>query len=290
VILLLNSESFDYLSAASRTILPLKRYRAMHPAIFRLKGLAARPIGPTMLCMEFSKIESVHREHERQGDQSDRGRIRLVLLDDHLLFRESLARLLASERDFDLVAECTTPAEALKSLKGNAVDVILVDISIAKEFIPWVRKARHPGKSLVIAREVDATGSAIVLKYGASGIFVASDSSSRLMQAIRLVASGEAWVDQKVLQLLAERYPHFEAKWRGNLTEREQTVLHGIVNGLSNREIGGQIGVSESTIKATLQRLFKKAGVRTRSQLVRIALEGPPAASLPASYEPNTVE
>jgi DNA-binding NarL/FixJ family response regulator len=223
-----------------------------------------------MLCMEFSKIESM-------PEQPSHCRIRLVLLDDHVLFRESLARLLTSEHDFELVAECATPDEALKSLKGAGVDVILVDIGIAKEFIPWARQARFPGKSLVIAREVDATGSAIVIKYGASGIFLASDSSNRLLQAIRLVASGEAWVDQKVLQLLAERYPYFEPRWQGNFTEREQIVLQGVVEGLSNRKIGNQIGVSESTIKATLQHLFKKAGVRTRSQLVRIALEAPPA-------------
>jgi DNA-binding NarL/FixJ family response regulator len=252
-----------------------------------------------MLGMEFSKLESMVEEHaeqpveqhaERHVEQPCRPRIRLVLLDDHLLFRESLARLLASERDFELVAECATSAEALKSLRHSKADVILVDIGIAKEFIPWARKARYPGKSLVIAREVNATGSAIVLKYGASGIFLASDSSSRLMQAIRLVASGEAWVDQKVLRLLAERYPHFEGRWRGNLTERERAVLQGIVDGLSNRKIGSQIGVSESTIKATLQRLFKKAGVRTRSQLVRIALESPPAASSLANHERSAAE
>ena len=168
--------------------------------------------------------------------------------------------------------------------------VILVDIGIAKEFIPWAQKARYPGKSLVIAREAEATGSAIVLKYGASGIFLESDSATRLMQAIRLVASGEAWVDQKVLQLLAERYPYFEAKWHGSLTEREQTVLNGVVDGLSNRKIGDQIGVSESTIKATLQHLFKKAGVRTRSQLVRIALEGQPAENSHDGYERGAAE
>jgi two-component system, NarL family, nitrate/nitrite response regulator NarL len=106
-----------------------------------------------------------------------------------------------------------------------------------------------------------------------------------LIQAIRLVASGEAWVDQKVVQFLAERYPNFEARWHGSLTAREQIVLNGVVDGLSNRKIGDQIGVSESTIKATLQHLFKKAGVRTRSQLVRIALEGPPVASLTANVE-----
>jgi two-component system, NarL family, nitrate/nitrite response regulator NarL len=246
-----------------------------------------------MLCMEFSNLRKARSVQARTGQSIDeqprRDRIRLILLDDHLLFRESLARLLASERDFELVAECTTSAEALKTLQDAGVDVILVDIGIAKEFIPWVQKVRYPGKSLVIAREVDATGSAIVLKYGASGIFLASDSSSRLMQAIRLVASGEAWVDQKVLQLLADRYPHFEARWQGDFTERERTVLQGVVDGLSNRKIGNQIGVSESTIKATLQHLFKKSGVRTRSQLVRIALEGPPAAVSSANGNGETV-
>ena len=100
--------------------------------------------------------------------------------------------------------------------------------------------------------------------------------SARLMQAIRLVATGEAWVDQKVIQLLADRYPKYEDRWWGTQTPREQAVLKGIVDGLSNRKIGTKIGTSESTIKATVQQLFNKAGVRTRSQLVRIALEGLP--------------
>lgn len=108
-------------------------------------------------------------------------RIRLVLLDKHVLFRESLARRLASEPDFELVAECATPSEALKTLNRSGVDVILVDIGMAKEFIPRARKARYPGKSLVIARETDATGAAIALTSGASGIFLDSDSSSRLV-------------------------------------------------------------------------------------------------------------
>lgn len=220
--------------------------------------MAWRPIRPIILGMEPS------------------GRIRLVLLDDHLLFRESLARLLASEQDFELVAECSTPADALKSLHDSEVHVILVDIAIAREFIPCARRARYSGKCLVMAREIDPTGSALLLGSGASGVFLHSDSSARLVQAIRLVASGEAWVDQKVLQLLAQRYPQHENRWFSTLAEREQTVLHGVLDGLSNRKIGDQIGLSESTIKAILQRLFTKAGVRTRSQLVRVALEAPP--------------
>jgi DNA-binding NarL/FixJ family response regulator len=203
-----------------------------------------------------------------------RKRIRLVLLDDHLLFRESLARLLAAEEDFGIVAQCASAPEALKALKASDVDVVLVDLGIAKEFVLSARKARYRGKSLVVARSVDATDSAAVLKYGASGIFLESDSSSRLIQAIRLVANGEAWVDQRVLQLLADRFPQYDVRLLGTLTDKEQSVLDGVVDGFSNRKIGDQIGVSESSVKGTLQQLFTKAGVRTRSQLVRIALEG----------------
>jgi DNA-binding NarL/FixJ family response regulator len=206
----------------------------------------------------------------KSRSEDGRTRIRIVLLDEHLLFRESLARLLA---DFEVVAQCATSPDALKTVKGAEVDVVLVDLDIAKEFIHSAQKARFRGKSLVVARTADPTDSATVLKFGASGIFLESDTSSRLMQAIRLVANGEAWVDQKVIQLLADRYPHYDGRLRGNLTDREQTVLDGVMDGLSNRKIGGQLGVSESSIKATLQQLFTKAGVRTRSQLVRIALE-----------------
>ena len=81
-------------------------------------------------------------------------------------------------------------------------------------------------------------------------------------------------MDQKVIQLIADRYPQREDQCLGSLTKREQTVLRGLLDGLTNKKIGRQIGVSESAIKATLQQLFDKAGVRTRSQLVRAALNG----------------
>jgi two-component system, NarL family, nitrate/nitrite response regulator NarL len=216
---------------------------------------------------------SSNQDKRLVSDQMNQQRIRLVLLDDHVLFRESLAKLLASEPGFELVAECTTSAEALKSLRTSGADVVLVDIGIAKDFIPYARKARYTGTFLALAREADATGSALVLRYGASGVFRDSDSSAWLVQAIRLVANGEVWVDHKVIQLLAERYPQYEDRWFGTLSDREQSVLQGVIDGLSNRNIGVRIGVSESRIKATLQRLFKKASVRTRTQLVRIALE-----------------
>jgi DNA-binding NarL/FixJ family response regulator len=86
---------------------------------------------------------------------------------------------------------------------------------------------------------------------------------------------GEIWVDPKVIQLMADRVDQQEEERVSPLlTEREQQVLRGIFEGLTNKEIGAQLGVSDGAVKATLQQLFQKTGVRTRSQLVRIALEG----------------
>jgi DNA-binding NarL/FixJ family response regulator len=298
VILLPNGASFDYICRLEdnlSVIMPVERpdIEAFRTAalIFRSKGLAREQIRPTIFSMEVSSLgrKAMRSKGNKPvaAERPRRQRIRLLLLHDHALFRESLARLLASERDFELLSECSTPSEALRSLKASKVDVLLVDLGMARDFIPCARRARYHGKSLVVAREIDVTASALVLKCGASGIFVESDSSSRLIQAIRRVANGEVWVDQRVIQLLAERFPQYEDRWWGGLTERERTVLNGVVDGFSNRKIGTQIGVSESTIKAAVQQLFNKAGVRTRSQLVRIALAGPiPSAN--AGHEIGT--
>jgi DNA-binding NarL/FixJ family response regulator len=204
--------------------------------------------------------------------------IRLILLDDHVLFRESLSRLLASEPDFEMAGHCGTVAEALDLLRRTAVDVVLLDFDLGDErgsqFISSARAAGYQGKVLVVTAGMSASESAVALKLGASGIFLKHSSPGSLAQAIRLVAAGEMWVDQKVIQILADGVPQQDEQRLGKLlTEREQQVLRGLFEGLTNKEIAGQLGVSESAIKATLQQLFQKTRVRTRSQLVRIALE-----------------
>jgi len=206
-------------------------------------------------------------------------RIRLLLLDDHVLFRESLARLLATEPDFEMVGHCGAAGEALEILEGSPVDVVLLDYDLGddhgSQFISAARRAGYAGKILMVTAGMDAAESSVALKLGASGIFLKHNSPGSLAKAIRLVAGGEVWVDQRVIQLLADGVGQRESQsFRQLLTEREQQVLRGIFEGLTNKEIAGGLGVSESAVKATLQQLFQKARVRTRSQLVRIALEG----------------
>lgn len=204
------------------------------------------------------------------------GRIRLAVLDGETLFRESLGRLLAAQAGFELVAEYGTAAEMLSALANTAVDVVLLDLDYDKDeahtLIPAMLCAGYSGTFLVMTSHCSAAATALALRQGASGIFLKSKSSAHLVHAIQTVAAGGAWVDRELLRVLVEWYPKQEGQGLDRLTEREQTVLRGVLDGLTNRKIAVQIGVSESAIKATLQQLFAKAGVRTRSQLVGAAL------------------
>jgi DNA-binding NarL/FixJ family response regulator len=204
--------------------------------------------------------------------------IRLLLLDDHILFREGLSRLLVSEPDFDTVAQCGTPAEALAVLAHSAVDIVLLDFDLEDDtgtrFISTANAAGYRGKILMVTAGMNALDSSHAWKLGISGIFLKHSSPATLLQAIRTVAKGDVWIDQKASHPASFTVARTGAKSSGaSLTPREQHVLRSVFEGLTNKEIAYEIGVSLSSVKATLQQLFEKTGVRTRSQLVRIAIE-----------------
>lgn len=206
-------------------------------------------------------------------------RIRLLLLVDYVLVRESLSRQLRLEPDFEIVAECGTAAEGLEALSRSPVDVVLLDSEAvgdqAAQFISTARQAGHQGRFLVLASEKDTASLFMPLRAGASGVFRKHSSLDSLPRAIRQVAAGEAWVDLAVLQLLAGPIAERENRnLHSLLTKREQQVLEGVLDGLTNKAIAGQVGISEGAAKAVLREIFRKAGVRRRSQLVRVALTG----------------
>lgn len=206
-------------------------------------------------------------------------RIRALLLDDHILFREGLSRLLQSEPDFEIVGVCGTSAEALKILSCEPVDIVLLDFDLGEDhggrFISSARGGGYRGKILMVTAGMNAAESSVALKLGASGIFLKHSPPDVLATAIRRVVSGETWVDQRIIQLMADVVNQPEEQERHKrLTEREEQVLQAVFEGLTNKEVATQLGVTEGAVKATLQQLFQKTGVRTRSQLVRVAIEG----------------
>ena len=211
-------------------------------------------------------------------------RIRLLLLDDQALLRASLAHFLASEEDLTVVGECGTPTQALEMLQTAPVDVVLLDFAHAMEagggLISAAYRHGFEGRFLIVAETTEAKAAAFAIRIGASGIFLKSEAPHRLVLAIKVVATGGVWLEPRIVRLLAEEsVGRFASASNGDgyaslLTDREQRVLHGILGGLTNRKIGENLGLSESSVKTAVQQLFYRAGVRTRGQLVRVALEG----------------
>lgn len=201
----------------------------------------------------------------------------ILLVDDHALFRESVARLLTSEPGFEVVAHCSSVEEALAVLRNNHVDIVLLDFDLGQhdggEFMSLARQQGFDGKVLVVTAGVEKEQAAELIRNGVSGVFMKNESAALLVEAIRDVLAGKVWLDRELLrEAMGGTGARLESKSE-RFTERERRVLSYIFEGLLNKQIADRIGVSESSVKATLQQLFSKTGVRSRSQLVRVALE-----------------
>ncbi|HEX4652393.1 MAG TPA: response regulator transcription factor [Granulicella sp.] len=209
--------------------------------------------------------------------------IKLLLVDDHSLFRESLSRLLQAEPDFTMVADFHSGHDALAALatldapSPLKVDVLLLDYDLGTHngltFLEAVKKSSFPGKILFITAGMSDDETRAALALGASGIFLKHSSPTDLLTAIRRVAHGETWLDAKTTRSLATPPKPVPDPAADAYTARERSVLDEIFNGLTNKEIAAKLNISEAYVKAVLQQLFSKTGVRTRSQLVRIVLE-----------------
>jgi two-component system nitrate/nitrite response regulator NarL len=204
--------------------------------------------------------------------------IRLLLIDDHALFRESVSRLLQAEPGFEVVADCSSGTEALRIIKSREIDVVLLDLDLGQErgadFLESLRAERFGGKVLLVTAGVNESEVPKLIRKGISGIFLKHGSPSLLVQGIRETMEGKAQFEQDLLQrALESAEDDGPPQRRARLTERERRVLSFIFEGLANKQIGDRLQISESAVKACLQQLFAKTGVRTRSQLVRIALE-----------------
>jgi DNA-binding NarL/FixJ family response regulator len=200
--------------------------------------------------------------------------IRVLLVDDHALFRESVARVLSLEPEL-AVEHCPDIASALQILSRQPVDLVLLDHDLggerASQFLPMARQAGFEGRVLVVTAWVSETEARRLLQQGVSGIFLKEAPLEELLESIRIVMSGGNWVDPSVAPS-AENAASAESA-APVFNDRQRKVLRFVLEGLSNKEIAWRLQISESYVKAILQSLFQKTGVRTRGQLVRVAFE-----------------
>jgi two-component system, NarL family, nitrate/nitrite response regulator NarL len=205
--------------------------------------------------------------------------IRILMVDDHSLFRESLSRLLETDSRFLVVGQCATVSEAINSYSDTLVDVVLLDYDLGEEqgslLLPELKRRFGTAKVLMVTAGMSDATTFQAMEGGAAGIFLKHSSLSQLVTAIERVAEGEIWLDTSAAHSLFGRKSTWRERFERTrpLTSRQSEVLRGILDGLTNKEIAWNLKVSESSVKAVIQELFQKAGVRTRSQLVRITIE-----------------
>ena len=207
-----------------------------------------------------------------------RVRPRILVVDDHLLFAEGLSRMLGDDSPFQLAGHCTTPDQALEMIAAQPIDLVLLDVDLGNargtQFLAQLRDVPSRRlKTLILTAGVTESEMTTLFQLGAAGICFKDQGLPTLTRAIQTVLSGEAWIDQRSLSALARSRKPAAAVAPVAFTERERQVLRGVFDGLANKEIGTRLRISETSVKAALQQLFQKTGVRTRSQLVRIVLE-----------------
>lgn len=205
-------------------------------------------------------------------------KVRLLLVDDHTLFREGLARLLEAEYGLELIGSCASSEEAFAILETKSAEVVLLDFDLGTKnglhFFREFEMRKYPGRILMVTAGMRDADTVSALRNGIAGIFLKHNPPADLITAIRRVARGETWLDSNTMKVLVAGSAEEERSRKADaLNSREQAVLKGVFEGLTNKEIGARLNISESYVKALLQQLFEKTGVRTRSQLVRVALE-----------------
>ncbi|MGD0668411.1 MAG: response regulator transcription factor [Bryobacteraceae bacterium] len=207
--------------------------------------------------------------------EAAQGIIHALLVDDHALFREAVAGALRGTPDLQ-VEHCGSIREALSILVQRHFDLVLLDHDLGNErawqFLPAACQAGFNGPVLIVTAWVSDTEARRLIRQGVAGIFLKEEPLASLIESIRAVASGGRWLGS-YFQHRSGDAPTQAAAGVPLFNEWHRKALRLVLAGLSNKEIAWRLQVSESYVKAIMQSLFRKTGVRTRGQLVRVVFE-----------------
>lgn len=217
--------------------------------------------------------------------------IRLILIDDHQLFREGVKRILDMEPNFEVVAEGDDGEDALRLVEENEPDVVLMDINMpGTNGVEATRNLieKFPEvKILILSIHDDESYVTHVLKTGASGYLLKEMDADALIEAVKVVGNGGAYIHPKVTHNLINEYRRLATGGEGEsgstevgykeveyrkplhlLTRRECEVLQLMTDGYSNRMIGESLYISEKTVKNHVSNILQKMNVNDRTQAV----------------------
>jgi two-component system NarL family response regulator len=197
--------------------------------------------------------------------------IRILIADDHELFREGLRAVLELRPDFEIVAEAATVAQTIAAQAQHQPDLTLLDIQLPDgtgiDALKIIRKSQPEARVLMLTTYDGDEDIHRAMAAGASGYLLKSIPGKQLETAIRAVVEGRQYLPPAVAERLAERAA-FQA-----LTPRELEILALIARGLSNKDIARVLAANEFTVKAHVRNILAKLGVETRTEAAILAIQ-----------------
>jgi len=198
-------------------------------------------------------------------------KIRILIADDHLIFRMGLRSLLSGEPNISLVGEATTGSQTVEKFKELHPHVVLLDLRMpdggGMGALSAIRQANRGARVLILSSYGNEEEVYQALRAGAAGYVLKDAGREELLAAIHQVHAGKTWIQSSIQGLISQRADRLE------LTPRELEVLNLLVAGLTNREIASVLGNSENTVRNHTISIFAKLEVSDRAEAVGAALQ-----------------
>ncbi len=206
--------------------------------------------------------------------------IRVVVADDHDLFREGLRQLLETIPSVQIVGEASDGQEAIRLVAESQPDVILMDINMPRvdglRATEYIVKHYPETNVIVLTMYQDDEYAIHAIRAGAKSYLLKNSRSDEVIEAIHVAANGGSTIDAALAPALMREYHRLLTKTptsnQRHLSDRESTLLRLLANGYNNRQIADQLDLAESTVKNNLSSLFQKIGVRDRTQAALYAI------------------
>src|SRR5215467_9844613 len=218
-------------------------------------------------------------------------KIRIVVADDHPIFRDGLCKLLALEEDFEVVAQASDGKEVLEVLQQHEPDILLLDLKMpgldGLATLQRLQAAKNKTRVIVLTASDDKNEFVQAMKLGTSGIVLKQTATDLLIKSIRKVHAGEIWLDSHttaavIPQFVANDEPpampmappaqQQRDRERSPLSQREREIVALVAQGFKNKEMAEKMFISEQTVKNHLHNIFDKLGVSDRLELALYAI------------------
>jgi DNA-binding NarL/FixJ family response regulator len=223
---------------------------------------------------------------------ASKSKIRIVVADDHPIFRDGLCRLLALEEDFEVVAQAQDGRQVLDVLQQHEPDILLLDLKMpgldGLATLQRLQIAKNKTRVIVLTASDDKNEFVQAMKLGTSGIVLKQTATELLIKSIRKVHAGEIWLDSHTTAAVIRQFvandeappamhalpvaPATRERERSPLSQREREIVALVAQGFKNKEMAEKMFISEQTVKNHLHNIFDKLGVSDRLELALYAI------------------